>query len=197
MGGGLVNDRGVWRTTNYDEGDNFGVSGDRAIVVAASLLYKDYPDGLFIASGGRGQYKDTARAPNVSSVIKNELIKLGIPATNIIEESGSSNTYQQLKNLQAIYQKRKFEKIFIVGNQHTSPRLRAMIEFKAELRVLKEIYDLSHLKLLSAEEILLDKDPQNWKEKIETAYVSEAMKKRVVLEKQGARQIKDGTYKFI
>ncbi len=197
MGGGLINDSGTWRTTNYDEGDKFGVSGDSAIVAAAALLFADHPEWLFIASGSRGQYKDIINAPNVSTVIKNELIRLGIPAGNIVEENNSKNTYQQLQNLQVIHKKNNFDKIFIIGNKHTQPRLQAMIEYKKELAELKSAFSSSCLKSISAEEILLDKDPDTWKNIIETAYASEAMKKRVALENQGARQVKEGTYKFI
>lgn len=195
LGGGLVNDAGIWRTTNYDEGDKFGVSGDSAIV-AAALLQADNPEWLFIASGGKGQFKDTAGVPDISTVIKNELIKLGVPPLNIVEENNSQNTYQQLRNAQTIYEERNLEKLLIIGNQHTLPRLQAMIEFKAELALLKDALGASRLKLLSAEDILLKRNPEIWKEIIKTAYSSEAMKKRIALEQQGARQVKDGTYKF-
>ncbi len=197
MGGGLVNESGIWRTTNYDEGDNFGVSGDRAIVEATGLLYKEEPEVILILLGGKGQYKEIADAPYVSAVIKKELMELGVPAQNIIEETNSVNTFQQLKNLQEILRRNPFGKVSVISNRHSLPRIQAMIEYKDELEKLKEVFDISRLTLVSAEEILLDRQPDIWRNIIEDVYTNEAMKKRIALEEQGVRQIKDGTYKFI
>jgi len=56
---------------------------------------------------------------------------------------------------------------------------------------------VSILKPLSAEEILLEANPQRWKEDLAKAYASTFMAKRMAKEMQGTKQIKDGTYTFI
>src|SRR3990167_7826314 len=190
MGGGLVNDAGVWRTTNYDEGDKFGIIGDRAVVVAAGFLYQDEPEQLCVAAGGRGQDQDIKDAPPVSAVLKQELIKLGVLNEDIMEENNSGNTYQQLRELQNIWQAKNFTQAALISNQHGLARIEAMIEYKIELAHFKDLLRVGRLKLLSAEEILLERAPAEWGGKIKRAYASEAMKKRIALEERGARQIK-------
>ena len=197
LGGGLKKDQGTWRTTNYDEGDNFGVSGDRVIVVAANFLSKDYPEYYFIASGGKGQYREDVTAPTVASVIKKELIDFGVPKTCIVEEDKSNNTFQQLKNIQTICIEENLIDLLIVSNRHSLSRIQAMIEYKEELAYLKKIFKTVQLKLISAEDVLLQYEPNIWKEIIEDAYKSPSMKSRIMLEEQGTRQIKEGTYKFV
>ena len=197
LGGGLVKGAMGWRTTNYDEGDNFGVSGDRAIVAAAGALYGDHSEWTFLATGGKGHFDDINDMPNISTIIKKELMTLGVPSENIIEENNSYNTYQQLLNLQLILSGNGGGRVIVLSNQHTLPRLQAMVNHKEELLILKKLLDDARLELLSAEKVLLDRDPDNWEKIITEAYAGEAMKKRVALEEQGARQIKDGTYIFV
>jgi len=98
LGGGLIKDKdGRWRTTNFDEaGDEFGTLGDRLRVEAAACLYERYPGSLFVASGGQGQYADQADVPTVASVIKRELIELGVPEQQIILEENSGSSWRQL-----------------------------------------------------------------------------------------------------
>ena len=198
MGGGLVNDAGVWRTTNYDEGDNFGVSGDRLRVIAAGLLYKDKPGQLIIASGGKGQLKNILPGKiTVASVIKDELIKIGIPAKNIIKEEKSGNTYQQLKELNKLLKKRNLKNIIIISNQYHLSRVKTMIKYAGGLRLLKKRLVLSRIKMKSAESLVIKYEPRLWRKIINDVYKSEAMKKRIKLERQGIKQIKKGVYRLI
>ena len=195
LGGGLKKDAdGRWRTTNYDEpGDNFGVSGDRLRVVAASYLYKSNPEQIIIVSGGRGQLKDIPDAPTVSQVLKKELMELGVPEEKIIEENISGNTYEQLKKIKRLIRKEGLKKIDFVSNKWHLPRIKAMLESFPEL---KEIYNLVKVELKGAEEILLKYDHKNWQEIIEKVYKSEGLKKRIELEQKGIQDIKEGRYKI-
>src|SRR3989344_8965817 len=96
LGGGLVEDGGKFRTTNFNEGDTFGALGDRLRVEAANVLFKRDPSSEIVALGGKGQYNQTSNYPPVSSVIKQELIELGVPEEQILAETKSGSTYQQL-----------------------------------------------------------------------------------------------------
>jgi len=192
LGGGLTRDKdGKWRTTNFNEkGDSFGAVGDRLRVIAGSCLRKNNPNSLIIASGGKGQYENKIDTPNISEIIKNELIELDIPAKNIILETNSGNTYQQLKEIQKIITKLDSQQAIIISNKYHLPRIRAMIKYNKNLK------NLSMILLQSAEEILIKHKPKQWRAIIESAYKSGAMKKRIALEVRGVKQIKEGIYNY-
>lgn len=194
LGGGLVRDKrtGKWRTTNYTEGDNFGVQGDRLRVEAAGYLYKHNPNTFFITSGGKGQLAAIPDAVTVASVIKRELMKFDVPAANIIKEEKSGSTYTQLLAITQLIKKTEIKnnRIFIISNEWHLPRIKAMIEYLPQLKPLKKI------KLISAEKICLQSNPQKWQKIINQAYHSQSMKQRIKLEKTGIRHMKAGQYKF-
>lgn len=197
LGGALKKDVGGWRTTNFDEGDNFGLSGDRLRVVAASFIIKSLNNNNFlvIASGGKGQYRNIPGAPNLSAVVKKELIALGVPADKIVEENKSNNTYEQLMELKKMIKARKLQEVIIISNKHHLPRIKVMIQYDAELKQMSRQVNIG-LKLVAAEDIILKYEPSRWKKVVAKAFASQAMKQRIKLEKQGVAQIKNGTYKF-
>ena len=201
LGGGLKKDENGWRTTRYDEqGDNFGVQGDRLRVDAAHEMYKDFiknkSDFLLLASGGRGQLRNIPDSPSVASVIKKELLEMGIPEEKILMEENSNNTYQQLQQLIPIIQNLHLENCLILSNSWHLPRIKVMIEYGPGLDFLKEMLVAGNLSLISAEQVLIDSDPSQWKEMIDIVLGSQAMRERIKKEKQGVAQIKSGLYKF-
>jgi len=200
LGGGLKKDIGGWRTTNFNEGDNFGCLGDRLRVVAGVLLYnvlkKKNPGLSIIVSGGRGQFRNVPGAPPVSVVLKKELIELGVRRADIEVENKSGTTYQQLKKISKLVLKSGMNKIVIITNRCHMPRVRALIENVKDLELLKKQLSAKKIFLKSAEDIALRYDRKNWKSVIDYAYKSKLMKKRLLLEKQGVRQLKAGLYKL-
>jgi DNA-binding protein len=196
LGGSLIKDNNKWRTTNFNEGDNFGLSGDRLRVVAASYLYRKGANQLFIALGGKGQLKNIPKAVPVAKIIRQELIELDVPKGKIIIEVKSGNTYQQLRALQIIIKEKKLPNVVIISNKHHFPRLKAMIEYNPALLALKRMLYSSQINFKSAEEIVMKYQPKIFGKIISRAYKSRAMKERIKLEQRGVKQIKNGTYKF-
>src|SRR3989344_4629711 len=92
LGGSLKKENNVWRTTNFNEGDNFGSLGDRLRVVSAHYLYQKNPDTIIIVLGGRGKLTGIQDSPPVSEVIKSELVAFGVPKEKIVIETKSGNT---------------------------------------------------------------------------------------------------------
>ena len=194
LGGGLKKEAdGRWRTTNYDECDNFGVSGDRLRVVAAKYLYNKNPEQLIIVSGGKGQLKDIPDAPTVAEIIKKELTELGIPEEVIIKEEKSGNTFQQLEELKKIIKEKGLKNIGLLSNEWHLPRIKAMLE---QLDELREISESATVEFLPAEEICLEYDKEAWQEMIEKARESEALKERIGREENGIEDIREGRYKI-
>ena len=190
LGGGLTKGGlGRFKTANFGEGgDRSGITGDRLRVEAAYCLYQENNQRMVIASGGQSFLK--FKHPDISSVIKNELVQLGVPKERIIEENLSDNTYQQLTHLKDML---KTAGPIILTNRWHLPRVKAMAE---NIEELKDFYRNLKPKYLTAEEVLLKHNPSKWREIIKSAYASKAMQDRLKLEKQGIEQIKKGTYRY-
>lgn len=193
LGGGLIKEKNKWRTTNFNEENTFCADGSNIRMVAGSYLYKNDHKSSLIASGGKGQYKNIPNAPNVSSVLKKELIELGIPEKKIIEEKKSNNTWQQLQELKKIINKNKIKQIVVISNKYHLSRITAMIKKDNELN---KLFEQSVIKLKSAEDIVLKYSPKKWKSIIKNAYNSELIKQRIKLEEKGVQDIKTGIYKL-
>lgn len=190
--GGLKKDAsGHWRTTNFDEGDEFAAIGDRLRVLAAHVLYQAKAGQIIIASGGRGQLSAVADAPPAARVLTEELVGLGVPAADIIEESESGTTYEQLVALKKIVTEHPVAGIAIISNRWHLPRITAMFERFPEFAELKKIVSLE---LIAAENVLMVNNRAVWEPIITKAYSSEAIKKRIALEERGIEDIKQGTY---
>jgi len=61
---------------------------------------------------------------------------------------------------------------------------------------LKKLLSKDKLKIEAAEDILMVNDSKEWQNKIKNAYKSERMKKIIKIERQGVKQIREGTYKY-
>lgn len=193
LGGGLVEENGKWRTTNFEEkGDKFGALGDRLRVVAGSFLWQDFPQSKIVCSGGKGQLKDREDAPTVASVLSEELAGLGVSGEDIIKEEESGNTAEQLEEALNIVENGGFDKVIIVSNEYHLPRVKTMIENFSGLKG----YSNHEFELKPAEKILVEHDPEAWAEAIKRAYEGDDMKKRIALEEQGICDIKEGRYKI-
>src|SRR3989344_986798 len=68
-------------------------------VLAGYYIYKKLSKNnkaMLIVSGGKGIYKDIPGVPPVSKVMKNELVELGLPKKEILEENKTPSTYPEL-----------------------------------------------------------------------------------------------------
>lgn len=194
LGGSLKKEKEKWRTTHFDEGDNFGGLGDRLRVVAAYYLYKKNPNTPIITIGGRGKLEGVTDAPAVSEVIKEELIDFGVPEEKIVTETKSGNTLEGLIALQEIILKENYARSTVISNEYHVPRIKVMIECSDKLSTLLNMLSLGTLNLLSAESVCLDNEKTKWESLIQNAYQSELIKKRIRLETQGVEDIKKGRY---
>lgn len=190
LGGGLKKDGSVWRTTRLNEdGDHYGPTADCLRVLAGALLFKAGKVQTLIASGGKGQYKDNPEVPTLASVIKNELISMGVPVEAVEEENESENTYQQLKAAKNITEKLVFTSVGIISNFWHIPRIKALIDHASDLKNF-------NIKLISAETVITEIGDPNLATSIKRAYDSSLFNKRIELEAKGIQDIQEGKYKF-
>lgn len=200
LGGNLKKNKRGWRTTNFDEEENFTGFGDRLRVVAGWYLYnkvnKDRSDVFIMASGGKGKLRSIKGAPAEAKILKKELAELGVPPESIVEESNSGNTFEQLVALNKIICDEKISSIVLVSNKYHLPRIKAMVEYYPELRMARRLMRSGKLRLTSAETVCLRHDPKKWRNVIRRGYALSHIKKIIRLEKQGVIDLKKGRYKL-
>lgn len=195
VSGGLIKDsNGNWRTTNFDEaGDKSGVAGDRMRMVAGYYLNRDNPEADIIVAGGKGYQTIYPDVPQLSEVMKNELIELGVPEEKIIRNDNPNSTYEQLKELLVILSQADYKNISLVTNKFHFPRIEAMIENFEALQDLKKY----NINFTVAEDVAIEHNSKKWKRIIDDAYDSPLMNKRIATERQGVEDIKAGKYKIV
>jgi len=161
-------------------------------VLAGYRLYnklsKNNKIGL-IVSGGRGIYKSIPGTPTVSSVMKKELVDMGLAKKEIRMGNKAGTTHQELLWIKNSYTA-GWGKVYIISNGMHFPRIRAMMRYLPELKKLKKI-----IKLISAEGILV-KNNRKWKNKIARFNKSKKHREMIASEKRGIKALKSGNYNF-
>src|SRR3989344_607074 len=120
-------------------------------VLAGYYLYKNLSEQnkvALIVSGGRGIYRGTPGVPRVATIMKRELVELGLSPKEIKIDK-TDFTYNELIWLKRFLAK-KGGKAFIVSNTYHLPRIKTMIAFLPELKKLKKAG-----KLVSAEKTVI------------------------------------------
>jgi uncharacterized SAM-binding protein YcdF (DUF218 family) len=93
--------------------------GDR--VTYTAQLYKQGKAPLVIISGGRAEWMDGG-APESTDISQMFQKDYGIPASAIIEDPTSLNTYENAVNVQKIMTERKIKKVLLVTSAFHMPR---------------------------------------------------------------------------
>lgn len=151
-------------------------------------LSKNNKIGL-IVSGGRGIYKSIPNTPTVSSVMKKELVDMGLDKKEIRMGNKAGTTHQELLWLKNNY-KKEWGDIYIISNTIHLPRVRIMINYLSELKKLKKT-----VRLVSAEDVLVKND-EKWKNKIARFNKSQKHREMITSEKRGIEALKSGDYHF-
>lgn len=172
---------GVWHTTMWGDVSEFPVVGDRLRIEAVALFYKNNPETQIVVLGGCGTLC-VAGAPAISGVMKRELVELGVPADAIVRESETRNTLEQIRYIQSLVTNhRSLDTVFILSNRYHLPRIKAMLG------------DFT-VKLLGAEDVLLQYEPARWRATLEAAERSPLMIEIVASEARGVEALERGTY---
>jgi hypothetical protein len=190
------NKDGKWVSTDLArEDEKLGAPGGKLRIRAAVYLFGKGGVDAIIASGGRGRdiVNDEPGRPDLSAIMKRELVESGIPEDRIIEENKSNKTFDQLKEIKKITGSEKLNKTFIITSEYHLARVRAIMEYDAGLEAF---FAAGRLTPVSAEEICLKYDREKWQDIIKAAYQSEEFKNRIKAEERGIKDIKAGKYKF-
>lgn len=196
LGAGIKkNTSGRWVSTELSREDNMLYApGGIVRVEAVALLTQQYSKIPLVISGGMGcdASKDAEQdRPMISEIVRDELIALGFTPQQIILETISNNTYQQLHEIEKLCKKNQWKRIMVVTNRYHTARVQAMLTYK-----FSSFTSNTDIALCSAEDIVIQKNREKWEAFIIKEYESDYMKERIDRENQGVRQIKNGTYTF-
>jgi len=93
--------------------------------VEAARIYRLLPDGLpVVASGGR--QLERADEEVESAILKDWLVKAGVPAARIVLESGSRNTHEQAQLVAPLLKTNHWERFVLVTPAVQGPRAAAV-----------------------------------------------------------------------
>lgn len=158
-------------------------------ILAGYYLYKKISEKdkvELIVSGGKGIYRGIPGIPPVATVMKRELITLGIRPKEI-NINKIDFTYPELFWLKKHIAGKK---AFIVSNTYHLPRIRTMIDLLPKLAELK-----TRATPISAEKIV-SKFNKKMRLRVVSLTKNKKMKKLIAAEKKGVIDLKSGNYKF-
>lgn len=200
LGGHIIEDpqSGQFRTARFNE-TRHGIIGDSLRGEATAVLFAQQPlETIVVAVGGVTPiHKIEPEAPHLSTVLKQELIGLGINEANIVEldiDPGYGTAEQLMHIAKLLDQSPYVEELFIVSNRWHLTRVWALMMFQDELQRLND--RCPRTMLMAAEDVLITFDSERWQESIVTMYRLPAMRHVLRMELQGASQIAEGTYHF-
>lgn len=180
---------GVWRTSGVDDpGDHAGATFDSFRILAGATLARRHPDALLILSGGA-----QPGAESCASVARRELIELGLNENRMILEERSHSVHQQLYEIGTIAKTRRLRHLLLVTNEWHHPRLQAVIEHAPKLEMWREL----EWERVDAEHIMLESGNPEWAAMVAAERVHPKLVERITMEEQGARQVIDGTYRYL
>lgn len=160
-------------------------------ILAGYYLYKKLAENNkveLIVSGGKGIYKGIRGIPPVATIMRQELVELGISSKKIKVDK-TDFTYPELIWLKKYIVGEKTE-TFIISSAYHFPRIKTMINLLPDLKKLKTM-----VKLVPAEKIVL-KSSKKMGPEINNYINGPEMKKLLVSEKKGIKDLKSGKYKF-
>lgn len=188
-----------WRTSKFNEPGRSDSPGDRLRIDAAAVLAYDCPEWVFIPTGGKGQLQGVLPAAlSIADIMTGELVYTGVSRDRILKEDNSGNTWSQLLRTQQIIEAWQLDQpVSILSNGWQLPRIVAMLERAPRLDYFRELQVKGQLGVMSAENVLVKYDTEDWKIVVVAAYLSDNVRACIVREAEGVQQIMEGTYNFV
>lgn len=193
--GGNIRKRkdGVWRTTNFEEGEEKSIGAHGRIVAAADLYRKGKAKNFIVCTGvsshlpGQPGILDP-EAPTEAEIMASELERQGVPKELIIKEDRSDSTLANIIEALKIIKDRDFKSVALLTSFWHLERAMVMMESQRP-----DIEGIS-ITPLSSEDILAERS-RHHKNLIEKVKKTPSMEKRIKAEKKGLEAFKSGNYK--
>jgi len=201
LSGGIVKrERGVTTAAYSDLQGESGVLGGKARIIAAAELAKHFPNTKLVMTGS---YYPNPKDPSQSSIMSQELKKLGVDVTQIVTEEIALTYYDELSRIVELSLAHNWQSIVVLTNKYHIPRASLMLEKLSELAKNKgddnlathfqEFSQKTSYTFVSAEDVLPHKS-SHYTYLLKELESSPEYQKRVESEKRGVEALKSGTY---
>lgn len=189
-GGFYEDEKGEWRSSTFAKTD-CGPLGSIVRVLAGSYLYKENPKPIIVSGSVGGDCVNILpQGLTSSAILKKELVELGVPAGEILEEAKGKKTHEQLIEIERMLRTLPFLRLKLVSSAHHLPRIEALLKYVPEIAALRNMSEL-----VAAEAVVVKHD-FSWKTIINEAYKTEPILRIIAQENQGILDIKRGKYRF-
>jgi len=199
-GGTVKRQRGVTTAAYSDLQEEFGVLGGKARIIAAAELAKIFPDTKLVMTGS---YYPNPGDPSQSSIMSQELKKLGVEDTQIVTEEFALTSYDELSRIVELSLTHNWQNIAVLTNKYHIPRASLMLRKLDELARKKgddklvahfqEFSQKTSFTFVSAEDVLTNKS-SHYANLIKDLEDSPDYQKRIESEKRGVEALESGTY---
>ena len=191
-----------FRSPSYASGDQNGITGSRARVIAASEIAKAFPEITIVTTSDSTPLDQ----PSDASVMKEELLERNVDSGQIELEEESTSTHTELLEMMKIAMERGWSKVALVTNDYHIPRAKLMFEkletipggliSEEEFAAVKAFRESGiQVEFISAEAIISNAN-HLYKTLIDKVHKGEGYKNRVEREQNGVRELEEGTYKL-
>ncbi len=186
-----------------DVDDSGVVAGGKDRVIAGVEVHGAYPESALVTMS----QNSNPDIPTYSSIQKEALVRMGIPAEQIIEEDQSYRTVDGLKNTLFIAQEKGWKKLVYITSGYHVPRVKEFLmhlaEFSAdenEAARLREIDTALQTKALQIQVIgsdeILPFRSGHYEAYLKIVEALPGYQERVKLEEKGVKDIQEGKYVF-
>ena len=191
-----------FRSPSYASGDDSGITGSRARVIAAAEIAKTFPEITIVAMS---ENKEKSH-PSDAEVIEQELVERGVDMEQIELEEESTSTHTELLEMMKMAKGKGWTRIAVLTNDYHIARTSLMLEKlenipgalidEEEFATVKEFKQSEvEVRFFSAEDIISNAS-HHYKALIDKVHESQGYKNRVEREQNGIRQLNEGTYKL-
>ena len=199
-GGTVKRDRGFTTASYGDTQGEYGVLGGKARIIAAVELVKYFPETKLVMTA---THYPTPEDPSQSSVMADELRKLGVKQQQIVTEEYSKSTYDELSRIVALSRDNKYRRVVVLTNEYHVPRAEEMLNRLGELAANRNdtnlVMDVSKFNeevnttFIAAEDILIKRNP-HYAKVIKEVQKLPGYRQRLLAEDRGLEALRSGTY---
>jgi len=191
LSGGIRKTASGFAPTTYEDDDGFGMMGGHVRIMAAAALYGQHAARHFVFTTGvtaktTGLFGEGV--PSEASVYAAAFLDRANnadAASAVLLEDRSTNTIGNVREFLKIIKDSGWQHVAVLSSKYHLPRIKALCEMLGAS---------GRIDFLAAEDIVRQAWPGTYNAEIDTAYASDAGKKRLQNEAEGTAAIEAGGY---
>lgn len=197
-------EKGRYEMGSYSDVDDSGlVTGGKDRDIAGAELHQAFPESALVTTS-RNMNPDI---PPYAAIQKEELVRMGVPAEQIIEEDQSYRTVDGLKNTLLMAQAKGWKKLVYITSPYHTPRMQEFLQritqFAADEQEIVQLQAINtdikngmfEVRVVSSDEILPFRS-QHYRAYFDKVKQLPGYAARVKTEQRGLEDIQSGKYQY-